>query len=206
ANTNLPAVKLPTTGTQALPPQEQGERPHRRLPYGPGAEATVDRTTGVVTCTMTNTGTAGFPYTVYPNIAFPFAGTPFTVAPAASKTYTWDATTTDGRYDFTVHGPDGFVRRFAGTVTRTGQDDTPVPSVEAIVNRNKVALHLHNDGGTEVSFTLTPNDFAGQTQTVWVAANKQATVNWPLDNGRYDVTVTAASGTRFARRYAGTVH
>ncbi|MEV4612063.1 phosphocholine-specific phospholipase C [Kitasatospora sp. NPDC049258] len=206
ANTNLPAVKLPTTGTQALPPQEPGTRPHRKLPYGPGAEITVDRTSGVVTCTMTNTGTAGFPYTVYPNIAFPFAGTPFTVAPAASKTYTWDAATTDGRYDFTVHGPDGFVRRFAGTITRTGQDDTPVPTVEAIVNRNKVALHLHNDGGTEVSFTISPNDFAGTAQTVWVAANKQATVNWPLDNGRYDVTVTAATGTRFARRYAGTVH
>ncbi len=67
-------------------------------------------------------------------------------------------------------------------------------------------LQLHNDGPTEVSFTVTPNDFGGQTQTVWVGANRVVGVNWPLDNGRYDVTVTAATGTRFARRYAGTVH
>ncbi|MER5863472.1 phospholipase C, phosphocholine-specific [Kitasatospora sp. NPDC002040] len=206
AAASLPAVKLPATGSQSMPPQEPGERPHRKLPYGPGAEVTIDRSTGRITCTMTNTGTVGYPFAVYPNIAFPFAGTPFTVAPAASKAYVWDAAATDGRYDFTVHGPDGFVRRFAGTVTRAEQTDVPVPSVEALVNRNKVALHLHNDGGTEVSFTLSPNDYAGSPQTVWVAANKQATVNWPLDNGRYDVTVTAATGTRFTRRYAGTVH
>ncbi|MFJ5880427.1 phosphocholine-specific phospholipase C [Kitasatospora cineracea] len=206
ANSGLPPVKLPATGAQSMPAQEPGERPHRRLPYGPGAEAVVDRATGLVTCTMTNTGTAGFPYTVYPNTDLPFAGTPVTVAPAAAGHYTWDAAATDGRYDFTVHGPDGFVRRFAGAVTRAGQEDVPVPVVEAAVGRTKVVLHLRNDGGTGVSFTLAPNDYAGKPQSVWVAANKQAAVDWPLDAGRYDVTVTAATGTRFVRRYAGTVH
>ncbi|MGW2400164.1 phosphocholine-specific phospholipase C [Kitasatospora sp. NPDC001664] len=206
AGAGLPAVRLPAVGGQSMPPQEPGERPHRKLPYGPGAEVAVDRATGRITCTMTNTGTAGFPYTVYPNVRLPFAGTPFTVPSAQARTYVWDASATDGQYDFTVHGPDGFVRRFAGTVVRAEQQDVAVPVVEALVQRNKVALHLHNDGGTEVSFTLSAHDFAGRTQTVWVAAGKQATVNWPLDNGRYDVTVTAATGTRFVRRYAGTVH
>lgn len=31
-------------------------------------------------------------------------------------------------------------------------------------------------------------------------------MTWPTDDGRYDVTVTAGTGTRFAQRYAGTVH
>jgi hypothetical protein len=31
-----------------------------------------------------------------------------------------DAAATDGRYDFSVHGADGFVRRFSGTVVRDG--------------------------------------------------------------------------------------
>ncbi|MER8185259.1 phospholipase domain-containing protein, partial [Kitasatospora sp. NPDC094015] len=206
ANTNLPAVKLPTTGTQALPPQEQGERPHRRLPYRPWADLTVDRSTGTVTCTMTNSGTVAFPYTVYPNIVYAFAGTPFTVAPGATKTYTWDAATTDGRYDFTVHGPDGFVRRFAGTVTRTGQDDTPVPSVTATPGSSSLTLQLVNDGGTEVFLTAAPNDFAGTAQTVWLAPNSRTTLGWPLDQGRYDVVVTGGNGTRFTQRYAGTLH
>ncbi|MFJ1704033.1 phosphocholine-specific phospholipase C [Kitasatospora sp. NPDC088346] len=206
ANASLPAVKLPAVGAQALPPQEPGERPHRRLPYAPGADVTVDRTTGAVTCTLTNTGTVAFPYTVYPNIVYAFAGTPYTVAPGATKTYTWDAAATDGRYDFTVHGPDGFVRRFAGSVVRAGQDDIPVPAVTATVRSGKVCLRLSNGGATAVSFTVTPNDFGGQPKTVWAAPNSSAIVDWPLNQGRYDITVTAATGTRFTRRYAGTVH
>ncbi|WP_329490052.1 DUF756 domain-containing protein [Kitasatospora sp. NBC_01246] len=57
------------------------------------------------------------PDTVHPDIVYAFAGPPSTVAPGATRTRTWDAATTDGRYDFTVHGPDGFVRRFVGAVT-----------------------------------------------------------------------------------------
>ncbi|GGJ44440.1 phospholipase domain-containing protein [Streptomyces brasiliensis] len=57
-----------------------------------------------------------------------------------------------------------------------------------------------------VSFTLTPNDFAGKEQTVWVRAGDRTRLTWRTDDGRYDVTVTAGTGTRFAQRYAGTVH
>ncbi|WP_329498891.1 phosphocholine-specific phospholipase C [Kitasatospora herbaricolor] len=209
AGTKLPTVPLPANGTQAIPVQEPGTRPSRRLPYRPWADATIDRATGVVTCTLANQGSVAFPFTVYPNIVFPFAGTPFTVVPGAQRTYTWDAATTDGRYDFTVHGPDGFVRRFAGTVVRAGQDDIAVPSVTASApapGATTVAVLLANGGRTETSFTLTPNDFAGTAQTAWVAPGGSVTVNWPLDLGRYDLTVTAGTGTRFAQRYAGRLH
>ncbi len=207
AGTKLPGVVLPATGTQSMPVPEPGTRPRRRLPYRPWADATVDRATGLVTCTMTNGGSVAFPYTVYPNITFAFAGTPFTVAPGATRGYVWDSATTDGRYDFTVHGPDGFVRRFAGTVIRDDQDDVAVPSVTAVPGAAAtVDLQLANDGQTEVLFTLTPNDFAGSAQSAWLAPGGRTTVNWPLDQGRYDVVLTAATGTRFTRRYAGTLH
>ncbi len=207
AGTKLPGVVLPATGTQSMPVPEPGTRPRRRLPYRPWADATVDRATGLVTCTMTNSGSVAFPYTVYPNITFAFAGTPFTVAPGATRGYVWDSATTDGRYDFTVHGPDGFVRRFAGTVIRDDQDDVAVPSVTAVPGAAAtVDLQLANDGQTEVLFTLTPNDFAGSAQSAWLAPGGRTTVNWPLDQGRYDVVLTAATGTRFTRRYAGTLH
>ncbi|WP_255752819.1 hypothetical protein [Kitasatospora sp. A2-31] len=40
-----------------------------------------------------------------------------------------------------------------------------------------------------------------------VTAGKQVNVLWPLDGqGRYDVVVTAGTGRRSARRYAGRVH
>lgn len=206
AGTKLPGVQLPATGAQSMPVQEAGARPHRRLPYRPWAEAAVDRTTGLITCTLRNDGTVAFPFTVYPNIAYAFAGTPFTVAPGATRTYTWDAAATDGRYDFTVHGPDGFVRRYAGTVVRAEQDDVAVPVVTATPGTPALTLDLVNAGRTAVTFTLTPNDYAGTAQTLRVAANSRATATYPLDQSRYDVTVTATTGTRFTQRYAGTLH
>ncbi|MEU1420521.1 phospholipase domain-containing protein [Kitasatospora sp. NPDC005751] len=57
------------------------------------------------------------PDSVHPDTVDAFAGPPSTVAPGATRPRTWGAATTDGRYDFTVHGPDGFVRRFVGAVT-----------------------------------------------------------------------------------------
>ncbi|MFC7642569.1 phospholipase domain-containing protein [Streptosporangium lutulentum] len=123
-----------------------------------------------------------------------------------------DATATDGRYDFTVHGADGFVRRFAGTVVRAEQDDVAVPSVQAKPRNGghretaSIELKLINDGGAEVAFTITPNDFGGKPQTVWVGPGGHAQPTWAGNGGRYDFTVTAGTGDRFAQRYVGTLH
>ncbi|MFI6051760.1 phosphocholine-specific phospholipase C [Streptomyces violascens] len=202
AGNALPAVKLPPNGAQSMPTQEPGTRPHRPLPYHPWADVTVNRTTGRVTCTLANQGKAAFHFTVLPNVVKPFTGTPFTVAPGASKTYIWETSETDGRYDFTVHGADGFVRRFSGTLTHHDAP-APLPSATATLRGRTLDVRLHNEGPGEVSFTVT-DDRA--SRVVWVPARGHSSVNWPLRDGRYDVTVTATSGTRFAQRYAGTLH
>ncbi|WP_457031352.1 phosphocholine-specific phospholipase C [Kitasatospora sp. P5_F3] len=206
AAAKLPSVQLPAIGAQSKPVQEPGARPHRRLPYRPWADVTVDRSTGKVTCTLANSGSVAFPYMVYPNIVYAFAGTPYTVPAGASANYVWDTAATDGRYDFTVHGPDGFVRRFAGSVVPAGQDDVAVPVVTAAVTGSSLTLTLTNSGRTPAYLAATPNDFGTPAQSVWVPAQSTRTLNWALDQGRYDVTVTAATGTRFTQRYAGTLH
>ncbi|MFF3734985.1 phosphocholine-specific phospholipase C [Streptomyces sp. NPDC002476] len=208
----LPAVELPAPGAQVMPTQEPGgTRPHRPLPYRPWADVAVDRATGKVTCTLANEGTTAFHFTVFPNIARPFAGTPFTVAQHSTAAYVWDAIRTGGRYDFTVHGADGFVCRFVGTVAGADQDDIAVPRVAAVPENSdpdnaSLELRLGNDGGTAVCFTLAPNDFGGTARTQLVGPREQVTVTWPTDDGRYDITITADGDTGFARRYAGTVH
>ncbi|MFL4910275.1 phosphocholine-specific phospholipase C [Streptomyces sp. MMS24-I2-30] len=213
AQHSLPPVQAPADGRQAMPQQESGERPHRPLPYRPWAEVSIDRRTGKVTCTMTNKGSTGYVFTVLPNILKPFSGTPYLVQPGGTRTYEWDAAASDGRYDFSVYGADGFVTRFSGTVTPDGQTDVGLPSVTAKLRdtghpeKSSVDLKLTNDGDTEVSFTLTANDFGDDTRTVQVGPRARTTVSWHADRqGRYDVTVTAATGTRFAERYAGTIH
>jgi phospholipase C len=211
-NGTLPAVKVPADGHQVMPAQETGDRPHRALPYRPWADVAVDRRTGRVTCTMTNQGTVGYTFTVLPNILLPFSGTPFLVRPGGSRTYVWDAATTDGRYDFSVYGADGFVTRFSGTVVPEGQSDVALPSATARLRAGggsraaEIDLRLANDGDTAVTFTLSANDFGGAPQTVRLEPGHRAKPTWPARGGRYDFTVTASTGTRFSRRYAGTVH
>ncbi|MFJ5533595.1 phospholipase domain-containing protein [Streptomyces sp. NPDC093261] len=73
------------------------------------------------------------------------------------------------------------------------------------MSATRPAPELRDTGGTEVAFTITPNDFAGKEQTVWVKAGDRTRLTWRTDDGRYDLTVTAATGTRFAQRYGGTV-
>ncbi|MEU7044237.1 phosphocholine-specific phospholipase C [Streptomyces varsoviensis] len=193
----LPPVKLPGKGQQTTPVQEPGTRPHRPLPYRPDAKATVDAHTGKVTCTMTNHGEAAFHYTVFPNAHLPFAGTPFTVAPGASATYEWDTAKTGGAYDFTVYGADGFVRRFKGTARTTAR-------ATATADRRTVRLTLGHTHGEEARFTLEPGGHGGERRTVDVRAGRPAHVDWPTQDGRYDVTVTGADG--FVRRWAGTAY
>ncbi|MFH8473656.1 phosphocholine-specific phospholipase C [Streptomyces sp. NPDC018000] len=211
AASELPAVEPPAPGAQVVPTQEPGgARPRRPLPYRPWADIAVDRATGKVLCTLANEGTAAFPFTVFPNIARPFAGTPFTVSPHSTADYVWDAVRTGGRYDFTVHGADGFVCRFAGTVAGANRIDAAVPRAAAVLGSSDdevwVELLLSNDGTAAVGFTVTPNDFGGTARTQPVGPRERVTLRWPADGGRYDITITADSDPGFAQRYAGTVH
>jgi phospholipase C len=205
---NFPPVTTPPEGGQTFPVQEGGFRPHRPSLHNPHADAVVDRGSGQVTATLSVRGRVGVSLAVYPDAFLPPAATQFTVIEGRDTTCTWDSTLTAGRYAFSVYGPDGFLTSFAGTVVPAGQNAGPVPTVAArTVTRPEAVLRLDlgNDGRTDVTFTLTPNDFAGHRRTVRVARHSK-TVDWPTDaNGYYDLTVTTDSGDGFTRRYAGRI-
>ena len=205
---NFPPVTTPPEGGQTAPVQESGSRPHRPSLSQPQADAVVHRGSGQVTATLSVRGKVGVSLAVYPDNFMPFTATPFTVLQGSKQTYTWDTTKTAGKYAFSVHGPDGFLTSFAGAVVPAGQNAGPVPSVAATLVRRPAAvvrLTLANDGQKDVVFTLTPNEFAGHSQTVRVDGHPK-TVNWPTDaDGYYDVTITADSGDGFTRRYAGRI-
>jgi phospholipase C len=56
-----------------------------------------------------------------------------------------------------------------------------------------------------VRFSLERNDFGGTAMTKYVKQGESLIVAWPLQNGWYDVTVTANTGTGFSYRFAGPV-
>ncbi|HEX4257671.1 MAG TPA: alkaline phosphatase family protein, partial [Streptosporangiaceae bacterium] len=205
----FPPVTTPAEGAQTFPAQEPGSRPHRPSIHQPQADAVVDRNSGKVTATLSVLGKIGVSLAVYPDAYLAPAATPFTVVPGSAQTYTWDTTQTNGKYAFTVHGPDGFLASFAGAVVPAGQNAGPVPAVAATLvtgPRPVVKLALANDGQQEVVYTVTPNDYAGHRQVVRVASGRSQTVDWPADaDGYYDVTVTVGTGDGFTRRYAGRI-
>jgi phospholipase C len=210
AEKSFPAVAPPAEGAQAMPAQEPGTRPHRPSRIMPQADVTVNRSAHTVTATMSNAGQVGVSLFVFPDKYLTASATPFTVVSGTSRTYTWTAAKKNNYgYAFSIYGPDGFVRSFAGDIvgasTTAGQiprvAGTPVPG-----SAPSLRLTLANDGTTAVTYTLTVNDYAGTTHAVTVGANGSTNVTWPVDsNGYYDVIITANTSDGFTRRYAGRV-
>ena len=176
----------------------------------PHADVTVNRSAFTVTATMSNTGHVGASLFVFPDKFQAPSATPFTVAKGASKTYKWTATLQDKfGYAFSIYGPDGFVRSFAGDIIAASTTTGQIPRVAATPvtgGAPSLRLTLANDGTEAVCYTLTVNDYAGTTQTLTVGANGSANVTWPVDaDGYYDVIITANTSDGFTRRYAGRI-
>lgn len=199
----------PAEGAQQMPAQERGTRPHRPTLHQPHADVTVDRTTSQVTAALTNVGTVGASFAIYPDAYLPFASTPVTVLQSSPGSYVWDATLTGGKYAFSVYGPDGFLTSFAGEIVPAGRNVGPVPVVTASRQSGPattVELTLANEGQEEILYTLTANDYEARTQTVAVTLGSPKTISWPTDQyGYYDVVITTNTGDSFRRRYAGRI-
>ncbi|MFF4758400.1 phosphocholine-specific phospholipase C [Streptomyces sp. NPDC001292] len=204
----LPSIAkaIPATGQQSMPVPPSGRMKARPVPYQQHATVAVDRSSGKVTATLTNEGAQGVSMQVFPDAYRDFEATPFTVTKDGAKRYVWDTATTDGKYAFSIYGPDRFVRSFAGSVVPSGRNTGAVPQVEAelVPGHRTLRLRLSSGGRDQVRFTLTANDYEGGHKTVYVDQGKPAVMEWPTDHdGYYDVVVTAADGFRY--RFAGRI-
>jgi phospholipase C len=198
----------PAEGDQEMPAQEPGTRPHRPSNLQLHADVTVNRTTLQVTAALTNTGTVGASFAVYPDEYLTFAPTPITVLPSSPGSYVWEAAPTLGKYAFSVYGPDGFLTSFAGEVVAAGLNAGPVPVVTAAIGSaaKTLELTLSNQGEQAVVYTVTPNEYEGSTQTVTVKTGGRKGISWPTDQyGYYDVVITTNTADGFRRRYAGRI-
>jgi phospholipase C len=93
-----------------MPGQERGIKPARALPYSLQAHAAVG-SDGSVRVDFRNGGTQAAVFQAWS--AEPTdAPRTYTVEPGKRLDGTWPATATD--YDLSVHGPNGFLRRFQG--------------------------------------------------------------------------------------------
>jgi phospholipase C len=132
----------------------------------------------------------------------------FTIEAGRRLSYTWSAqAATQAGYDFSVHGPNGFLCQFKGNFP-SDKDRSPTQIEVGYVcdaSAGNIRLRLTNRGAAmrqvlvanayddEKSFTLRPG---GSAESAWVLAGS---------HGWYDLSVTTSGSDGFLRRIAGHV-
>ncbi|KUM78117.1 phosphocholine-specific phospholipase C [Streptomyces curacoi] len=182
-----------------MPRQERGLRPARPLGYAPYVDGSVDAATGKFTLTFASGAKAGAAFHVTSGNR---ADGPWMYTTEAGKTIgdTWNSAYSNGSYDLTVHGPNGFVRCFKGSNKAAG------PEVTARHTGDDIQLTFTNKRTASVRLKVT-NGYGGPATTVTVrpGATVRRTVDLAASRRWYDLTVTSHADPAFLRRFAGHV-
>ncbi|WP_131738022.1 phosphocholine-specific phospholipase C [Actinomadura roseirufa] len=176
----------------ALPLQEPGLRLARPLPYEPKVDAKAGR--GKFTIEFGTGNNTGICYTVTSTTQ---QGGPwsYTVHDRKKLTESWDVS---GAYDFTVSGPNGFLRTFAGNGVG--------PEVSVRHHGGALQLILTNNGRSAHRVTV-KDAYRDHSTTYTIRPGDQAvhTAGLGRANSWYDLTVTSVNDETFVRRVAGHV-
>jgi phospholipase C len=131
--------------SQRLPKQERGLRPARPLPYDLAADGHVAE--GGLQIHFASRGGAGANFYV---TSASHPGGPWTYTVEAGRQLSGSWIVGQGGYDFSVHGPNGLLRRFAGRSGVVGAE------VSARHDRERAELHLllTNTGTAPVRLTI----------------------------------------------------
>ncbi|GAA2246237.1 MULTISPECIES: phosphocholine-specific phospholipase C [Kitasatospora] len=178
----------------ALPKQERGLRPARPLPYDLTADAVVRP--GRLSVEFASHGAAGATFHVT-SVTDGNGPWTYTVEAGRGLVGDWDV---KGAYDYSVHGPNGFLRQFKGQAGSAG--------VELTTRRGgdgQLQLVLTNNGPATVRITVT--DAYGSDRRsehrLRPGAHTVHTANSSRGHGWYDLTVHSDQDVTFLRRLAG---
>jgi phospholipase C len=181
--------------------QETGLRPARPLPYALDVSTRNDEK-GLV-LTFANSGIAGAAFNVYhaSGATGPWF---YTVEAGKSLTGVWAPTTEGEVYDFTAHGPNGFMRAFRG---RHGVD---APGVQTAYDaaRQHLVVSVRNPSSRPLEVAFAPGDYPGVApRRRTVAAGQTVAEAWPVRASAhwYDIVLTLPSQPDFLYRLAGHV-
>ncbi|MBT2524150.1 phospholipase C, phosphocholine-specific [Streptomyces sp. ISL-99] len=186
---------------QHMPVQEEGTRPARPLPYQPDAHGKVED--GAFKVELSNTGRASAHFALYP-----YAGE-FAIPQHRDVrgTVQWAVPLTRDDYRFTITGPNGFRREFAGT--KAGVAD--VSSYLDVRDRD-LHLTLVNRGKDPLTFTVRTLAYADEAglddrrpREVTVKPGRSRTVVHSAADahGWYDLAITVTGDDAFRRRLMG---
>lgn len=183
---------------QTMPQQEPGSRPARALRYNLLVHARVE--SGRLWIDFANEGGIGAAFYVYNNLEPRHDPRRYTISAADTFSDFWILDGTAGRYDFTVYGPNGYLRQFRGAMT-------PCPEIKVRYDPAQagVVLTFENPAPQPCSLSVV-NAYAPGSRTVSLDAVSRREERWSLaaSSGWYDLSATLA-GRDYLRRFAGHV-
>jgi phospholipase C len=195
-----------------IDPQEPGTRFARALPYELYVQSSLDAGNKTFTLHFANTGSQGAHFYVYSSNR---TDGPWRYTVEAGKTLrdSFDINRTAGIYAFTVFGPNGFVREFAGSLTPPGSGSVSNPpavpelAVQYDVANGNVSLQLTNRGRGIARLSVVDNAYGAQPRPVVVPSLGSMQASWVLAASHhwYDLSVTSNDDPTFLRRLAGHV-
>jgi phospholipase C len=127
-------------------------------------------------------------------------GAPYTYTVAAGDELT-AALPNPGRYDLSLHGPNGFFRRFSGSPATELR-------VEAYTDHRWARLTLrviyaHRDRGRKRRLVLQVADAYGRDQRLELCGDAEITVDTGRSGGWYDTALTTSADPAFGYQLAG---
>lgn len=176
-----------------LPTQEPGTRRARAVGYDLHADGRFAPGTLSMRFTAAALLGAAFQVRSERDVAGPWT---YTVGAGASLAATFTPVTS--RYDYAVHGPNGFYRQFTGITARAGVD------VISVSSGTQLTLTITNRGST-AKLSVVDAYRPGVPQMFRVPQGGQRTVviDTTPSSGWYDIALTSAQDTAFVRRLAG---
>jgi phospholipase C len=187
---------------QALPEQEPGTRPARALPYELHVEGEVNASQGGLRLFLRNKGKAGAVFQVRSGAGQTGPWT-YTVGAGDETSDSFGARSATS-YDFSVYGPNGFLRTFGGGLAAGSANIT----VNAIYDKESegIALAIRNHGSSAEKVSIF-DAYSGLTRTLVLHAHDSVTyVSQLLESfGWYDLAVRVDSDALFERQLAGHV-
>ncbi|MFI1399970.1 phosphocholine-specific phospholipase C [Streptomyces sp. NPDC020681] len=210
-------VPDPKPTTNALPAQESGTKPARALPYQ--TNAWLDRlefgASGKILTwfTMDNVGTTARQsahFSIHPNAHRSRTPWQYTVDPGKTQEDFFNVGTGngDGKYDFSVYGPNRFLRRFIGNATTAGKDAAVSSrfAVEQGSGKQAIWFRMKNSAAGSATFTIKSNNYRSGSWTYPVPAGGSAEDffnNVAICNGWYDFTITVNTDAGWSQRFIG---
>jgi phospholipase C len=194
---------VPTPPTnQVLPVQERGLRRARALPYEIDATGKADVAHSTFRIDFANTGKAGVCFQVRSGNTIDGPWT-YTVEAGQSLWDEWNLAPSQGKYDLSVFGPNGFLRSFRGTASSHAKANLAIDS-RYDADDLELILTVSNRGSATTRVKLA-NAYGNDVDTGVLRPGQSFYKRWSLREsfGWYDVTIESDTERNFLWRLAG---